>query len=165
MKRCINILSIVIIAFACNSGKADVSSKKYNPLQANKTDTTRSVNFPGTNIYIKLPNGYQWSDRVIGFYRNEDGGIIKYDEFKTKRYAAQMPVEETENAPVNQQTVTISGYSGIIKTYENGSTGKKLILSFGDNTFMDFIEGSCFTRSKEAEKEILEALQSIRKGN
>jgi hypothetical protein len=165
MKRSFNILSIALVAFACNTGKADVSSQKHNQQQANKTDTTRPVNFPGTNIYIKLPNGYQWSDAATGFYREEDGGIIKYDEFKTMRYAAQMPVEETGNAPVKQQAVTISGYSGIIKMYENGSTGKKLILSFGDNTFMDFIEGSCFTRNKEAEKEILEALQSIRKGN
>ncbi|MEN9550034.1 MAG: hypothetical protein RIR12_2625 [Bacteroidota bacterium] len=165
MKRNYNILTIALIAFACNAGKADHSSKKNAQQQVNKTDTTRLVNFPKTHIYIKLPNGYQWSDAATGFYRDADGGIIKYDEFKTMRYAAQMPVEETGNTLVNQKAVTISGYSGIIKTYENGSTGKKLILSFGDNTFMDFIEASYFTNSTAAEEEILKALQTIKKIN
>ena len=53
------------------------------------------------------------------------------------------------------------GYTGEIKTYQIGSTGIKLELSFGDNAFMEFIEASYFSHQEQTGKEILGALKSI----
>lgn len=40
------------------------------------------ASFPGTAIYIQLPKGFVWNETAMGFYKEEDGSVIKYNEFK-----------------------------------------------------------------------------------
>ncbi len=156
MKLFICLLLITITVVACNNGKV----KK----QENSTDTvaiSKIANFPGTIIYIELPKGFAWDETALGFYRDEDGSVIRYDEFKTKQYAANMPVEERIGSLTNRQPITVSGYKGEIKTYQVGNTSVKIELSFGDDTFMEFIEATYFTSQEQTEKDILSSLKTI----
>ncbi len=137
------------------------SKKNTAGIAANKNDTARLTNFPKTDIYIQLPAGFTWDETASGFYRDKDGSVIRYDEFKTMRYAANMPVEESIGSLTNRQPITISGYNGEIKTYQLSSTGFKIELSFGAATFTEFIEATYFTSQEQTEKDILSALKTI----
>lgn len=161
MKQLFYSFLIVLTAMACKNGKAEKQQSGTDIITASNTDTAKLANFPGTSVYLQLPEGFVWNETAMGFYKEEDGSEIKYDEFKKMRYAAKMPVEETMGSLTNQQPITISGYTGEIKTYQIGSTGIKLELSFGDNAFMEFIEASYFSHQEQTGKEILGALKSI----
>lgn len=119
------------------------------------------TNFPGTDIYIQLPKGFVWNETAMGFYKEADGSTIKHDEFKTMRYAAKIPVEETMGSLTTQQPIMISGYQGELKTYLQGSTGIQLELSFGSTAFMEFIEATYFSLPEQTGKDILAALKTI----
>ncbi len=165
MKTVIYFFLTVATVVACNNGKVEKQQPGTNNIARSKNDTARLSNFPGTSIYIQLPNGFAWNETAMSFYKEEDGSVIKYDEFKTMRFAANMPVEEMFGSPTNRQPITVSGYKGEIKTYQQGSTGIVLELSFGDDTFMKFIEASYFSHQKETEKDVLNALKSIQVKN
>ena len=77
------------------------------------------------------------------------------------RYAANMSAEETMGSLINQQPITIYGYKGLIKTYQQGSTGIQLDLSFGDASFMEFVEATYFSHQEQTAKDILAALKTI----
>ncbi len=161
MKQLLYSFLLTIIAIACNNGNAEKKKTAINNSAISKMDTGKMANFPGTRIYIELPKGFVWNETAIGFYRDEDGSIIKYDEFKTMRYAANMPVEESVGSLTNRQPIIISGFNGELKTYQQGSTGIKLSLSFGDNTFMKFIEGSYFSHREQTRKDILASFETV----
>ena len=152
---------IVLTVVACNNGKAEKQQPGTATIKANKIDTAKLANIPGTSVYIQLPEGFVWNETAMGFYKEEDGSLIKYDEFKKMRYAANMPVEEAIGSLINRQPIAISGYKGEIKIYEEGSTGIKLELSFGDNSFMEFIEATYFSNQEQTGKDILAALKTI----
>lgn len=161
MKSVFYLFLIVLTIVACNNGKAEKQQAGADTISGSKNDTTRVVNFPGSSVYIQLPEGFVWNEIAMGFVKEEDGSIIKYDEFKKMRYAANMPVEETMGKLTNQQPVIINGYKGEIKTYEEGSTSIKLALSFGDNSFKEFIEASYFSNREQTGKGIAAALKTI----
>ena len=161
MKQLFYSFLLIITVVACYNGKAEKKKTTADNIAISKVDTDKMANFPGTAIYIELPKGFVWNETAMGFYRDEDGSVIKYDEFKTMRYAANMPVEESAGSLTNRQPIIISGFKGELKTYQEGSTGIKLSLYFGDNTFMNFIEGSYFNSRVQTEKEILAAFKTI----
>jgi hypothetical protein len=150
-----------LTALACKNGKAEQKQTGTDTTAISKKDTVKLANFPGTAVYIQLPNGFAWSDPAMGFYKEEDGSVIKHDAFKTMRYAAKMPVGETMGSLTNKQPIMISGYKGELKTFLQGSTGIQLELSFGDNTFMEFIEATYFSHREQTGKDILSALKTI----
>lgn len=150
-----------LTALACKNGKVEQKKTSTDAITLSKKDTTNLANFPSTSIYIQLPKGFAWSDPAIGFYKEEDGSVIKHDAFKTMRYAANMPVEETMGSLTNQQPLMISGYKGELKTYQQGSTGILQELSFGDNTFKEFIEATYFSHQEQTGKDILTAMKTI----
>ena len=149
MKIFLSLFLLMITITGCKDSKSE------------KQHTTEFTNFPGTDIYIQLPKGFAWNETAMGFYKDEVGSIIKYDEFKTMRYAANMPVEESMGTIIKQEPINVSRYKGEIKTYQDGSTGIKLVLSFGDSTFMKFIEATYFTKQEQSGKEVLAALKTI----
>jgi hypothetical protein len=151
MKQLFYTFLLTITVIACSNGKAE----------KNKIAIGELAKFPGTAIYIELPKGFAWNETAMGFYRDEDGSVIKYDEFKTMRYAANMRQEETIGTLINHQPIIVSGYKGEIKTYEEWSSHFKLVLSFGDSTFMKFIEASYFTKKEQSGKDVLAALKTI----
>ena len=142
------LLSMTIIT-GCKDSKAE---------QQKSAELTK---FPGTDLYIQLPKGFVWNETAGGFVKDEDGSVISYDEFKTMRYAANMPVEETMGTLISQQPITVSGYKGEVKTYEEWSSHFKLVLSFGDDTFMKFIVATYFTKKEQSGKDVLAALKTI----
>jgi hypothetical protein len=148
------------IILACKNSKAEKQSDGNNKTES-KADTARMASFPGTAIYIQLPKGFVWNETAMGFYKEEDGSVIKYNEFKKMRYAANMSAEETMGSLINQQPITINGYKGVIKTYQQGSTGIQLDLSFGDASFMEFVEATYFSHQEQTAKDILAALKTI----
>ncbi len=152
---------ISIATIACNNGKAEKQETISDKIAVSQNDTGKLANFPGTPVYIQLPKGFVWNETAMGFYKEEDGSKINYDEFKKIRYAANMPVEETMGSLTNQQPLMISGYKGELKTYQPGSTGILLELSFGDNTFKEFIEAKYFSHREQTGKDILTALKNI----
>lgn len=152
---------ISIAALACNNGKEEKQQTISDKITVSQIDTGKLANFPGTPVYIQLPKGFVWNETAMGFYKEEDGSKINYDEFKKMRYAANMPVEETMGSLTKQQLIIIEDYKGEIKTYEQDSTGTKLVLSFSDNTEMHFIEATWFSHQEQTGKEILAALKSI----
>jgi hypothetical protein len=156
---------ISMAAVACNNGKAEKNQTPSEIIPASMKDTGKLTNFPGTYVYITLPEGFIWNETAMGFLKEEDGSVIKCDKFKKMRYEANMPIEETMGSLVNQQPITINGYKGEIKTYEQGSTSIKLDLSFGDNSFMEFIEATYFSHREQTGKDILAALKTIQVKN
>lgn len=146
--------------FAKFKSEAEKQSDGNNKTES-KADTARMASFPGTAIYIQLPKGFVWNETAMGFYKEEDGSVIKYNEFKKMRYAANMSAEETMGSLINQQPITINGYKGVIKTYQQGSTGIQLDLSFGDASFMEFVEATYFSHQEQTAKDILAALKTI----
>lgn len=152
---------IVHTTFACNNGKVEKQKPVADRIAVSKKDTSKLSNFPGTSIYIHLPKGFAWNETAMGFYKEEDGSEIKYDEFKTMRYAANMPVDESMGSLTKQQPITISGYKGEIKTYGDGQTFTKFVLSFGDETSMEFIEATYFSHREQTGNDILAALKTI----
>ena len=161
MKLLFYLFLIALTVVACNNGKAEKQPTTGDNIAAGKIDTTKMANFPGTAVYIQLPNGFEWNETAMGFYKEEDGSEIKYDESKKIRYAANMPVEETMGSLVNQQSLTIDGYKGGVKTYQDGRTFTRLSLVFGDSTFVEFIEASYFSHREQTGKDILAALKTI----
>ena len=152
---------ISIASVSCNNGKAEKHQSPSEKIPVSMKDTGKLTNFPGTFIYIQLPKGFIWNETAVGFLKEEDGSVIKCDKFKKMRYEANMPVEETMGSLVNRQPITINGYKGEIKTYEQGSTSIKLDLSFGDNSFMEFIEAAYFSHREQIGNDILAALKTI----
>jgi hypothetical protein len=150
-----------ITGIACNNGRTEKQVPGTITIASNNPDTTKLDNFPGTSVYIQLPDSFSWSETAMGFYKEGDGSVLKHDVFKTMRYAAKMPVGETMGTLTKKEPITISGYKGELKTYVLGSTGIQMELSFGDNTFMEFIEATCFSYREKTEKDILTALNSI----
>ena len=161
MKLLFYSLLITITVVACNNGKTEKQKTITDNAANSKIDTGKMTNFPGTTIYIELPKGFAWNETVTGFYKEDDGSVIKYDEFKTMRYSASMPVEETKGSLTKRQPITVSGYKGEIKTYQQSSTSVKLELSFGDNTFMEFVGGSYFSNNYQIGKDILAAFETL----
>jgi len=161
MKQFFYSFFISMAAVACNNGKAEKNQFLSEKIPVRMNDTGKLSNFPGTSIYIQLPKGFTWNETAMGFLKEEDGSVIKCDKFKKMRYEANMPVEETMGSLVNQQPITINGYKGEIKTYEQGSTSIKLDLSFGDNSFMEFIEATYFSHREQIGNDILAALKTI----
>jgi len=150
-----------ISGFACNNGMTEKQVPGTVTIASNNTDTTKLDNFPGTSVYIQLPDSFSWSETAMGFYKEGDGSVLKHDAFKTMRYAAKMPVGETMGTLTKKEPITISGYKGKLKTYVIGSTGIQLELTFGDNTFMEFIEATYFSYREQTGKDILSALKTI----
>jgi hypothetical protein len=161
MKQFFYSFLISIASVSCNNGKTEKHQSLSEKTPVSMKDTGKPSNFPGTSIYIQLPKGFTWNETAMGFLKEEDGSVIKCDKFKKMRYEANMPVEETMGSLVNQQPITINGYKGEIKTYEQGSTSIKLDLSFGDNSFMEFIEATYFAHREQTGKEILAAFKTI----
>lgn len=129
--------------------------------KAEKEPDIQYTNFPGTDIYIQLPKGFAWLESAMGFVKDEDGSVINYDEFKTIQSKANMPVEETVATFIKERPVIISGNKGKIKTYQLGSTGIQLELSFTNGEFMEYIAASYFSNRVETGKEIEVALENI----
>jgi hypothetical protein len=160
MKLLFYFFFIAVSIASCNNGKGEQQNAIIDTIATSKTDTGTIASFPGSAIYIKLPKGFVWDETAMGFYRDADGSVIRYDEFKTIRHAANMPVDDRMGSLTNRQPVTVSGYKGEMKTYQLSNTGFKLELSFGDDT-LRFIESTYFTVREETETEILAALKTI----
>lgn len=161
MKIILFSLLAAITVFACNNGRSEKPLPGALTIASGKTDTSGLVHFPGTSVYIQLPDSFSWNESAMGFYKEEDGSILKHDAFKTMRYAAKMPVGETMGTLTKKEPITISGYNGELKTYKQGSTGIQLELSLGDNTFMEFFEATYFSYREKTERDILYALKTI----
>ncbi len=164
MKLLFYTLLITLTIVSCNNGKVEKQNTISDTIATSKTDTGTVANFPGTAIYIELPKGFVWDETAMGFYRKEDGSVIRYNEFKTLRYAANMPVDDRMGSLTNQQPISVSGYKGEMKTYQLSNTGVKLELSFGDDT-LKFIESTYSTIREQTENEILAALKTLQVKN
>lgn len=149
------LLSIFII------GSCQESKSQKEPNGKTNTLTDKHSNFPGTGIYILLPEGFAYNTTASGFVKDADGSVLKYDEFKKLRYDAKMPLEEKDKNILQEQKVNISGYEGKIITYKEGETFIHYELSFGNESFREFIEAVIFPKNKETGKDILTALTTI----
>jgi hypothetical protein len=150
-----SLLVLLIAGPTCKNSQADTS-----PSETKNSRAQQYTNFPGTAVYIQLPNGFAWNETAMGFVNDENGAAINYDAFRKLRHNSGMPVVEIAPAS-KEQTVTISGNAGTIKTFADGSTGARLLLSFGRPDSMEFIEATFFTKNKETAGEIMAALQSV----
>lgn len=163
MKFIFCFLPAMISIAGCKDSRAEQQPGSGATVSENKNNfADTAANFPGTTIYIQLPDGFLWNETAMGFYKEEDGSVIKYDEFKTMRYAAKMPVKETMGSFVQKELITISGYKGALTTYQDGQNLTRLQLSFGDDTFKKFIEATYFSTREQTGKEIVTALRNIK---
>lgn len=154
------LLPIIFFSLFIIAGCLQSKSQK-ELLNKNNTATDKLSNFPGTGIYILLPDGFIYNETAGGFVKDADGSVIKYDAFKKLRYDGNMPMDVNQGTVIKEESINISGYNGKIITHKEGETNFRYELSFGDDTFMEFIEATYFSRREQTGKYILAALETI----
>jgi hypothetical protein len=162
IKLAINIILILTIFTSC----AQENNTDF-PNQVQTTKTDKHVRVKGTKVYGIMPTDFQHI-KELARYQKKDKLYVQIIESNASNFVQAKPsltrqAIEAKGAKIDVQSdVKLNGFEGI---YSEGPSKypdeTKLLLVFGDESFVVMVIGVCKTADAEGKKELQEIFKSI----
>jgi len=159
------IFSLFFILSTFSSCGQKIESEFPDQIQSSKTE--KHIRIEGSKVYGIIPNSYQYI-KYLARYQKNDNLYIQVAESNTSSFI-QAKSNFTKNAMEAKgatidvlKNITVNVFDAIYVEGPSKYKGEnKLVLAFGDETFMVIIVGVCKNNDINGQKELQEIFKSI----
>ncbi len=155
-------LTLILLTSTCYA-----QNDKEFPDQIHTVKTNKLKRITGTKVFAQIPNDYQYIKELARYQKNDKlyvqviesnaSNFVKVKSNFTKQAieAKGAKIDVLKNIKLNQFEAI---YGDGPSKYPDET---KLMLIFGDETFVTIIAGVCKTADQEGKKELIEILKSV----
>jgi hypothetical protein len=156
MKRHIAFIVLSILTLtSCNSNGQDTFP---DVIAVSKSEKLKRVK--GTRLFVNVPSSYQALEKLVRLQKDDrtyfqviDVPNSNFVEYKSKMSRRAI---ESQGAKVDvYETVEFNGFDGLYIEGPSKIEGEtKILLAFGDDTFVTMVVGVCRTEEKASRQEL-----------
>ena len=155
---------LVVLAVVASCGQNRPSSF---PSQLQTTKTSQHVRVLGTKVFGVFPAGYQFIKQLARYQKNDDLYLQVVEShtssFEQAKAGFSRQAIEAKGATVDVwESTRVNGYDAVYLEGPSKHAGEtKLMLAFGDNTFVVMVVAVAQTADKAGQAELKAILQTI----
>jgi hypothetical protein len=156
--------SLILTLFAVNSF-AQIDSEFPNQIHTVKSD--KLVRIAGTKVYMQIPKDYQYVKELARYQKNDKLYIQVIESnaanFSKAKAGFTREAIEAKGAKIDViKSIKLNQFEAIFGDGPSKYPGEtKVMLVFGDETFVTMIAGVCKAADEQGKKELLNIMKSV----